>query len=757
MAVADPGTKGSPSATDGRSAPAPRLAADATDAIDQDPILVVDDESTIVHILKTVFEQEGRRVLAAGSAEEGLAHLMSHTVAVAVVDIVLPKMSGLQLLDEARKISPDTRIILMTSHASVDSAIEAIHLGAYDYIQKPFDDIESVWLTVKRALDHRSLALRNASLLDDQRRKNALLAAAVSRLGTLIDAGTAMGDFHNTSDLLEHFLGLVVRQLDAERASVMIVDRDSRTLRIAASHGLDGLDIESIAVPLGEGISGRVAATGEPMLVHDITADPVLSARSKPNLSDSFICAPIVLSLPIKTRENVLGVLNVTNRAEGRSFDEEDLGYLASMTSQLAVAIERTRFVEELQRAYESLKQAQSELVFSERVKAIGEIAAGVAHDYNNTLGAILARVQLALHRLERQGGDPGAAVEDLRIAEKVAEQGTATIKRIQDFARRRGSGSFASLDVNAAIRDAIEMTRPKWKDECESDGRRIDVDLDLGDVPAIHGDAHDLTQVVSNLVFNAVDAMPRGGALRFRTRSEGAHVIVEIADEGDGIPADVQARMFDPFFTTKSQGHGLGLSIVRNIVARHGGDIGVSSEPGQGATIRIRLPEVAVPPVEGPATKPEAADTVPETRRSFRVLVVDDLDDVRESVREMLIAGGHAVTEAKSGAAALSLLVPGRFDLVVTDLGMPDVSGFEVAKAVKRECPGLPVILLSGWAIEVSESRARDCQIDCVLPKPCPMDDLLLAVDVTVRGTGRPRTAEPVHGTSDPERRISG
>jgi signal transduction histidine kinase len=698
---------------------------------ENDPILVVDDERTILHVIRSVLESHGRRVIVATTAEEAFQHLATTRVAVALIDIVLPKMSGLQLLGEARRIAPGTEIVLMTSHASLESAMEAIHLGAYDFIQKPFDDVESVWLTVKRALDHRSLALRNEVLLQDLQGKNGLLAAAVSRLSTLIDTGLAMGDFHSTRELLDFVLGLVVREFDAERASVMLVDADAKVLRIAAAHGITGVDTSTIEVEVGEGISGRVAATGDPILVRDISADPALAARSNPQLSDSFMCAPIALSLPIRTRESVLGVLNVTDRADGREFDDDDLEYLASLNCLLAVAIERTRFVEELQRAYETLKTTQAELLFSERVKAIGEIAAGVAHDYNNTLGAILARVQLALHRLERPDADFSLAVGDLRIAEKAATQSASTIKRIQDFARRRSGTIQALLSLNDVVNNAVEMTRPKWKDECESAGRRISVEADLGIVPEIRGDMSDLTQALSNLLLNAVDAMPHGGTVRVRTFSDEGHTVVEVADDGEGIPEALQERIFHPFFTTKSDGHGLGLSIVENIVARHGGDIGLSSASGAGATFRLRFPVEAVAN-ERTAPPPSALREV--HRRSARILLVDDLDEVRGSCREMLTAGGHVVTEAALGRDAIAMMHPGRFDLIVTDLGMPDVSGFDVAKEAKRATPDVPVILLSGWAVDQDEARVKESGIDRVLPKPCGMNDLLNAVDATLR-----------------------
>ncbi len=695
------------------------------------PILIVDDESTVCHVIRTVLESHGRTVLVADSAEAAYRHLTTANVSVALIDVVLPKMSGLELLAEARRVAPATEIVVMTSHASLDTAMQAIHLGAYDFVQKPFEDIDVVWRTVKRALDHHELTIKNKMLVSDLQEKNALLAATVSRLTTLTNAGLAMGDLYTVSELCEYVVGLIAWELGAARASVMLVDAEGKKLHVAASRGLAEVPRAALEVAMGEGISGKVAATGRPMLVRDISSDPALPVHHNPALSDSFMSAPIAVSLPIRTRQAVLGVLNVTDRASGRQFGDDDLAFLSAMSTQLALAIERARFVEDLKRANDSLRSAQSELMFSERVKAIGEIAAGVAHDYNNTLGALLARVQLALHKLSGPRADVALAVNDLKIAEKVASQSAATIKRIQDFARRGVTAPQAVLDVNELVSSAVEMTRPKWKDECERAGRRIDVELYLGEVPPIRGDQSDITQALSNLLLNAVDAMPRGGTVRFRTVREGASVVIEISDEGEGIPEEIQERIFQPFYTTKSDGHGLGLSIVQSIVARHGGDIRLASRPGLGTTFRMRLPADTG---DAGAARVTAARTAGTPARSARILLVDDLDDVRESCHEMLAAGGHSVTEAAGGREAISMIAPGKFDLIITDLGMPEVSGLEVAAEAKRVATGIPVILLSGWAVDQDEARVKDSGIDRVLPKPCPMADLLAAVDEILR-----------------------
>jgi CheY-like chemotaxis protein len=396
------------------------------------------------------------------------------------------------------------------------------------------------------------------------------------------------------------------------------------------------------------------------------------------------------------------------------------------MSGQVAVALERTRQLEELRTAYESLRRAQGELIFSERVKAVGQIAAGVSHDFNNTLGAILGRVQLALAKTESASPDLRRIGDDLRAAEKVAIQGAETIKRIQGFTRKREDGTLTPTDLNGVVREALEITRPKWKSECESAGRPVRVELDPAELPPVLGNVYDLTQAVSNLIFNAVEAMPHGGTLRFRTVHDGDWVILEVSDTGVGIAEEYLTQMFKPFFTTKESGHGLGLSVVQSIVQRHGGDVAVSSRLGEGATFRLRLPRASAPSWCAVPAPPSAR----REGRPAHVLLVDDLEEVRRSYREILASAGHRITEAAGGAEAISMLGSERFDVVVTDLGMPEISGLEVAREAKRHDPPVPVILLSGWAIREDEARVKEAGIDCVLVKPCLMDDLVRAVD---------------------------
>jgi CheY-like chemotaxis protein len=278
---------------------------------------------------------------------------------------------------------------------------------------------------------------------------------------------------------------------------------------------------------------------------------------------------------------------------------------------------------------------------------------------------------------------------------------------------------------LNAVVNEAIEMTRPKWKEEAEARGRSIRVQFTPSDLPPIWATLYELTQVVGNLIFNAVEAMPAGGTLTFRTFADGNRVALEVADTGLGMSEQTRKRLFEPFYTTKTNGQGLGTSIVYGIVSRHDGTIDVQSREGKGTTFRITFPAL----LEAPAVAEPVVASVPAGGRSVRILLVDDDDLVRDMLQTALSSAGHDVSASADGAHALAALARERFDLVITDLSLPGMSGFDIARGVKRAGPEIPVVLLSGWAIQQDSQEVRAAGVDFVLGKPCTIDALLRTV----------------------------
>lgn len=369
-------------------------------------------------------------------------------------------------------------------------------------------------------------------------------------------------------------------------------------------------------------------------------------------------------------------------------------------------------------------KALQEHLIQHEKLRALGELASGVAHDFNNILGIILGRSQL----LQRRADDPELA-RGLKTIERAAQDGGETVRRIQDFARSRTEQNFEDLDVNALLQEVVEITRTRWRDQAEVHNVRIDVELDLGSVMPVRGNGAELREVCTNLVFNAVDAMPAGGSITFTSRMDGPDVVVTVGDTGHGMDERVRARIFDPFFTTKGpQGMGLGMSVAYGIVERHNGKISVESAVGKGTTFTIRLPAVqaTTPPVK-------SAAGVPETRPA-RVLVVDDEPDILELVADILTTAGHRADTAASGPVALKLLGQARYDVMFCDLGMREMSGWEVVAAVRSHDPTIGIVLLTGWGATLADDRLHEYGIDAVLNKPFEMERILSTVQ-EVRG----------------------
>jgi CheY-like chemotaxis protein len=369
---------------------------------------------------------------------------------------------------------------------------------------------------------------------------------------------------------------------------------------------------------------------------------------------------------------------------------------------------------------------AQDQLVRTEKLRALGEMASGVAHDFNNLLASILGRAQLLLRRVQ----EPQLR-QWLQVIERASLDGAQTVKRLQDFTRIRRDAPLLPLDLSDVVRDALDITQSRWRDEPPSRGVSIAVHSALPDLPKILGDATELREVFTNLILNAVDAMPGGGVLTLTTAVADGQVVATVADTGVGIAPDVRDRVFDPFFTTKGpQGTGLGLSMSYGIVSRHGGTISVESEEGRGATFRLAFP----PAGEASGDAAAAATGGRTATRGLRCLVVDDEPDVRSVLADVLTSAGHQVVDLGDGADAIARVRAERFDVVLTDLAMPGISGWQVARAVKAVAPAVPVFLVTGFGVELSPDERRANGVDAVLVKPLQIQDILDAMAEVAR-----------------------
>jgi signal transduction histidine kinase len=361
-------------------------------------------------------------------------------------------------------------------------------------------------------------------------------------------------------------------------------------------------------------------------------------------------------------------------------------------------------------------EQLEEELIKTERLRALGEMSGGVAHDFNNILGAILGRAQLLLEKVKDTVTRKG-----IEVIEKAALDGAETVRRIQEFTRiKADNSSFVPMDLNDIIEDAVEYTKTRWKNEAKSKGININVLFEQGDIPSMMGDPAGLREVFTNLIINAIDAMPEGGVIHIYTFYKGNMAVVYVSDNGIGMSSEIKKRTFEPFFTTKGAGgSGLGLSICYGIISRHQGEIAVESIEGEGSTFNIHLP-VNLPGKEKPQLITTARNIL-----SARVLVIEDDEEMRAVLSEILIGSGCHVDEAKSGSEGLERFAAGEYDIVLTDLGMEGMSGREVAEEIKKRSPMTPVILITGWGSQITEKEIYLHGVDFIISKPFMIDEV--------------------------------
>ncbi len=417
----------------------------------------------------------------------------------------------------------------------------------------------------------------------------------------------------------------------------------------------------------------------------------------------------------------------VVVRKDGREFPAEISYYTSKVHGEY--------FVTALVRDISERKEMERKLLQSEKLRSLGELAAGVAHDFNNILAAILGRTQLLsrctetpLDQEERRKSIT-TLKEGLLIIEKAALDGAETVRRIQEFSRRKDqdddSAYFSPVNINQVLDDAVEFTKTKWKDDSESKRIEVSITRDYAEVPFMEGNLSELRELFTNLINNAVDAMSRGGEICLKTFVEGKDVVVTVKDNGTGVPEDLRDRIFDPFFTTKGvKSTGLGLSVSYGIISRHRGNIKINSIVDQGTTFTIHFPST-----EQKASAVLQEDQAPLHQHKARILVVDDEKEVCAMLKDILTFEGHTVDTAPDGFKALETFSPGTYDMVFTDLGMPGMTGWELAREIKSRDDSVPIVLVTGWSVDSDATEIRENGVHSILNKPFKMNDVIQKV----------------------------
>lgn len=341
------------------------------------------------------------------------------------------------------------------------------------------------------------------------------------------------------------------------------------------------------------------------------------------------------------------------------------------------------------------------------KLSALGQISSGVAHDFNNVLTVVLGRVQL----MKKLTSDPHL-LKSLDMIEKSALDGASKVRKIQEFSRPNAKTLNESVNLKEIIEEVIEITRPKWDVASKIKGILIEPIIDLSDNLFVLGDSSDLRNAFTNIIFNAIDAMTNGGILSIKTRQINNYIIAEFKDTGMGMTEETIERIFDPFFTTKGVlGNGLGMSEVYGIVKRHNAKITVQSEVGAGTTIKIQFPAFK-------KRKEVVADTGLDLTGTFSIYIVDDEEYILETLKDFLVDMGHHVETNTDPNGAIEDISKKAFDVVITDLGMPGISGLELAEKIKAIQPLTQIVLISGWALNLKPDDIKN-RVDFVINKP--------------------------------------
>jgi PAS domain S-box-containing protein len=421
--------------------------------------------------------------------------------------------------------------------------------------------------------------------------------------------------------------------------------------------------------------------------------------------------------VPVNNNEGLIDYLMIVSiETTERNKVESELKTINESLEQHVIdrTVELTKINEELQNEIAERKKIEETLIQSEKLKALGTITAGISHEFNNILNIISGNVQL----LQMDYKDHSNLMDRLSIISKSIDNGASITDRMREFTHgETDTMDFVSADINKLLTQSVEFIMPRWRNMAQAGGINYNMDMEgtKKEVPSILCNPLEIKDVFINIISNALDAMPDGGRISFRTWSKGDTVFVSITDTGRGMSEDLKKNVFDPFFTTKRpEGTGLGMSTSYSKVARHGGKIEVDSEEGKGSTFTLQFPTTieTASPITTPKPELETKD------KKLSILVVDDEEDICNMLDEFLTRSGHKVKAAYSGAGAIALVKRERFDLVLCDLAMPDVFGYDVIKFINKLEKRPKIGIITGWGGTLKPMNDEEFKVDFIIRK---------------------------------------
>jgi PAS domain S-box-containing protein len=556
------------------------------------------------------------------------------------------------------------------------------------------------------------------------------LTEQLQRLALLSRLTRAIGERQDLHSIFQVMTARLEEEMPVDFCGILLYDMGENQLTVnsvgARSHEAAtalGL-LPDTTVPIDENGLAR-CVRGHLVYEPDIAAQQFAFPR---RLAAAGFGALVIA--PLLVESQVFGVLVCARRA-AQSFSSAECEFLRQVSEHTALAAHQAQLYAALQRAYDDLRQTQQQVMQQERLRALGQMASGIAHDINNAISPVALYTEALLEH-ERNLTERGR--KQLEIIQRAVDDVAQTVSRMGEFYRAREPQlSLVPVDLNKQVNQVIDLTRARWSDMVQQRGYAIDLKLELASgLPSIAAVESQVRDALVNLVFNAVDAMPKGGPLTIRTRlaegSGGQIVQLEIIDTGVGMDEDTRRRCLEPFFTTKgARGTGLGLAMVYGVAQRHNANLEIESEPGKGTLVRMSF-----------AAAPEPVAASSGRHRPpvgpMRILIVDDDPMLLNSLRDALESEGHEVTSANGGQAGINAFVESHaagapFPLVITDLGMPHVDGRKVAATIKASVPATVVLMLTGWGRRLVAEGEVPPGVDQIISKPPKLLELRAAL----------------------------
>ena len=573
-----------------------------------------------------------------------------------------------------------------------------------------------------------AVALEKARLYDEIQQR-------LQQTETLLAVSQAIGSAPDLTEAIRRTTREMVRILGADTGVAWCVTRGGdRFIPLAGYH---------VPRDLREPLSGLPLAPDDPLidLVKRLrTALHSSNSKTDPRFNQpalNLLPQASLLIQPVQVSDELLGIFAISWVRDAHAFSMDDLRLADGIAKQAAVAVE--------------LHRSQRHIIEQERLNAVGKMASGLAHDFNNALVPISGYAEMLLEHPDILL-DAAKSAKYLKLIMTGVEDAASVVSRLREFYRKREEGeAYRPLSVNQMVEQAVALTRPRWRDEALGSGRTILVEADLRPVPRILGSESEMRELLTNLIFNAVDAMPEGGTIRIRTGIREAsvseetpmaprvpQVFLEVSDSGTGMTEDVRKRCLEPFFSTKGErGTGLGLPMVYGIVKRHRGTMDIESAVGKGTTFILLLPADT-------SQSREVKERTHAPSAPLHVLVVDDEPIARDVLSEYLMGDGHTVDTAVNGRDGFEKFKAGRYAVVITDRAMPEIGGDQLAAMVKEEAPDTPVILLTGFGDLMNAAGEKPDGVDMVVKKPIRLATLREVLAKMTNGPGAATAPSP-------------